>query len=204
VTAAIRNAASPRDFAPHEGNTRTFASPKAWAAWLAKNHAASPGVWIRLFRKDSKVRSITRDEALDEALCWGWIDGQARSVDDQSWLQRFTPRRPRSGWSKRNREHVARLEREGRMQASGKAEVEAARKDGRWQQAYDPPTTSEVPLDLRQAIAADENALAFFNRLNRANLYAISYRLQTAKTPATRQRRFDKIVQMMKDGKTFH
>ena len=193
-----------RDFAPHDGNTRAFATGKSWGTWLAKHHATSTGIWVRLFKKGSRIRSVSRDQALDEALCWGWIDGQGKPFDDQSWLQRFTPRRPRSGWSKRNREHVARLEREGRMQPNGRAEVDAARKDGRWQQAYDPPTTSEVPPDFRQAIADDDQALAFFNSLNRANLYAISYRLQTARTPATRQRRFDKMVQMMKDGKAFH
>jgi uncharacterized protein YdeI (YjbR/CyaY-like superfamily) len=198
------NAVPGKDFAPHAGNIRRFTTPKQWAAWLEKNHAASQGLWIRFFRKDSDTPSITHAQALDEALCWGWIDGQAKPHDEQSWLQRFTPRRPRSAWSKRNRDHVARLEREARMQPSGRAQVDAAKADGRWRQAYDSPANSQVPQDFQRALAKNKKAMAFFKTLNRANLYAIGYRLQTAKKPETRQRRLDRIMQMMEEGKTFH
>jgi uncharacterized protein YdeI (YjbR/CyaY-like superfamily) len=192
------------DFTPGAGNTRTFATSEAWSAWLRKNHAESDGVWIRFFKKSSGKPSITHAQALDEALCWGWIDGQAQPYDEQSWLQRFTRRRTRSVWSKRNRDHIARLEREGRMQPSGRAEVDAAKSDGRWSQAYDSPAMSEMPSDFLQAVAKDRKAAAFFKTLNRANLYAISYRLQTAKRQETRQRRFATILQMLKEGKKFH
>jgi uncharacterized protein YdeI (YjbR/CyaY-like superfamily) len=157
-----------------------------------------------LYKKRSGVQTITHAQALDEALCWGWIDGQAKPLDDQAWLQRFTPRRSRSGWSKRNRDHVARLTEEGRMQPSGLAQVAAAKADGRWERAYDSASASQVPADFLQALVGHKRAEAFFKTLNRANLYAISYRLQTAKKPETRARRFEQIVQMMKEGKKFH
>lgn len=189
---------------PGKKNVRAFPTPKHFGAWLKKNHAASPGLWIKFYKKKSGTRSITYADALDEALCWGWIDGQARPFDDASWLQRFSPRRSRSSWSRRNRDHVARLTKEGRMQPRGLAEVAAAKKDGRWKQAYDSPSASKVPADFMKALAADKKAQAFFKTLNRANLYAISYRLQTAKKPETRARRFEQILQMMKDEKKFH
>jgi uncharacterized protein YdeI (YjbR/CyaY-like superfamily) len=181
-----------------------FPRAKAWAAWLKRHHATSTAIWIRYFKKASGTATITHAEAIDEALCWGWIDGQARPFDEQSWLQRFTPRRPRSPWSKRNRDHVARLEQEGRMQPAGRAAVAAAKADGRWDRAYDAPSTASVPDDFVQAVAKHKKAAAFFKTLNRANLYAISYRLQTAKKPETRARRFALILQMMKDGQAFH
>jgi uncharacterized protein YdeI (YjbR/CyaY-like superfamily) len=184
--------------------SRAFPTPKAWGAWLKKHHAASPGLWIKLYKKSSGVRSITHAQALDEALCWGWIDGQARPLDDRSWLQRFTPRRSRSTWSKRNRDHVARLITESRMQPSGLAEVSLAKADGRWKQAYDSPSASKLPKDFLEALAGHKRAEAFFKTLNRANLYAISYRLQTAKKPETRARRFHRLLQMMKQGKKLH
>lgn len=192
------------DFAPHAANTKAFPRVKAWATWLKRHHAASTGIWVRFFKKHSGRTTITYAEALEEALCWGWIDGQVKSFDDESWLQRFTPRRPRSPWSTRNRDRVARLEQEGRMQPAGLAAVAAARADGRWDRAYDSPRASSVPVDFVQAVAAHKKAAAFFKTLNRANLYAISYRLQTAKTPETRARRFAAMLQMMKDGRTFH
>jgi uncharacterized protein YdeI (YjbR/CyaY-like superfamily) len=206
VSSARRTGRAPaaKDFAPHAGNVRAFSTAKAWGAWLRKQHADSPGLWIRFYKKRSGVPSITYAEALDEALCWGWIDGQAMPLDEQGWLQRFTPRRRRSGWSKRNRDHVARLTKEGRMQPSGLAQVAAAKADGRWKQAYDSPNASQVPADFLKALVEHGKAEAFFKTLNRANLYAISYRLQTARKPETRARRFEQIVQMMKDGKKFH
>ena len=188
-------------FAPRPANTRAFATAEAWAAWLAKHHATSQGLWIRFFKKGSGARSVTYAEAVEEALCWGWIDGQARAGDERSWLQRWTPRRARSPWSKRNCERAEMLEREGRMRPAGRAQVESARADGRWQRAYDPPAASEVPADFLAAVARHPRALAFFRTLNRANLYAICYRLQTAKRPETRQRRFTQMLQMLKEGR---
>ena len=183
---------------------RAFPTPKAWGAWLRKHHARSPGIWIKLYKRSSGVQTITHAEALVEALCWGWIDGQAKPLDDRAWLQRFTPRRSRSNWSKRNREHVARLTKDGRMQERGLAQVAAAKADGRWQQAYDSPRDSRVPADFMKALAGHEKAEAFFKTLSRANVFAITYRLQTAKRPETRARRFELILQMMKEGKKFH
>jgi uncharacterized protein YdeI (YjbR/CyaY-like superfamily) len=193
-----------KNFAADVDNTVAFVSGPTWAAWLKRQHAKSAGVWVKFFKKASGVATVSHAQALDEALCWGWIDGQARPFDDSAYLQRFSPRRPRSGWSKRNREHVMRLEREGRMQPSGAAQVAAAKADGRWEQAYDSPRHAKVPDDFLQALTKYRKAEAFFKTLNRANLYAISYRLQTARRPETRARRFDQILQMMKDGKKFH
>jgi uncharacterized protein YdeI (YjbR/CyaY-like superfamily) len=184
--------------------TRAFSSPKAWAAWLKREHARADGLWVRFYKKASGVKSLTYAQALDEALCWGWIDGQAKPLDADSWLQRYTPRRRRSAWSKRNREHVARLMAEDRMQPAGLAQVAAAKADGRWERAYDGPAASTIPDDLLAALGRHPRALAFFNGLNKSNRYAISYRLQTAKKPETRQRRFDAILEMLKRGEAFH
>lgn len=181
-----------------------FASPKLWAAWLKKHHAQPEGLWIRHFKKASGIASVTYAEALDEALCWGWIDGQKKPYDSQSWLQRYCARRPRSLWSKRNREHIARLTQEKRMQPAGLAQVQAAQADGRWDAAYDAASMAEVPADFLKALARHKGALAFFKTLNKANRYAISYRLQTAKKPETRARRFELLVQMMKESKKIH
>lgn len=190
--------------APHAGKIQAFATAKAWAVWLKKNHASSPGLWVKFYKKASGVASLSYAQALDEALCWGWIDAQVKSFDDQAWIHRFLPRRPRSSWSKRNREHVARLEKAGRMQAPGAAQVAAAKADGRWEQAYDPPSQAQVPEDLLKALAKHKPALAFYRSLNRANHYAMVYRLQTAKKPETRARRLELILAMMKAGKKFH
>jgi uncharacterized protein YdeI (YjbR/CyaY-like superfamily) len=190
--------------APDGGAIRPYATAKTWAAWLKKHHAVPEGVWIRFFKKGSGVPTITYAEALDEALCWGWIDGHVRALDEQSWIHRFTPRRPRSGWSKRNCEHVARLSKAGRMMPSGLVQVAAAKADGRWDRAYDSPSSNTIPGDFLQAVARDKKAGAFFMTLNRANLYAISYRLQTAKKPETRARRFAQILEMLKEGRKFH
>src|SRR5258708_6771665 len=157
----------------------SFASAQKWAGWLAKNHAKSTGVWLRIFRKDSAKPTVTYAEALDEALCYGWIDGQKDACDEESWLQRFTPRRSRSIWSKRNREHVARLTKVKRMKPAGIREVEAARLDGRWDRAYDSQGVSTIPADFLKILSANKNAKKFFDTLNKANLYSIAWRLQT-------------------------
>lgn len=179
----------------------TFATPAAFTKWLARHHSSSPGIWLRLYKKASGVATISHDEALDEALCWGWIDGQTAKYDDTSWLQRFTPRRARSLWSKRNRDHVARLEREGRMQNAGRAQIDAAQADGRWDRAYDSPGNVQVPDDFMATLKKDKKALAFFGTLKRVQHYAIAYRLHNAKKPETRQRRFELFLQKLKDGK---
>lgn len=182
----------------------SFKSQKDWASWLAKQHAASNGIWLRFFKKDSGVASVTYAEALDEALCYGWIDGRLDPYDEKSWLRRFTPRRPRSPWSKRNIEHVNRLTAAGRMKPAGLKEVDAAKKDGRWEKAYDPQGAMEMPADFLQALAKNKKAKAFFESLNRANRYAIAWRLQTAKRPETRARRMQAILAMLKKGEEFH
>lgn len=142
-----------------------FASQEAWQAWLDEHQAEQAGVWLKLARAGSGIASVTRDEALDIALCYGWIDGQGRSFDDDYWLQRFTPRRSRSKWSQVNTRKVAVLIEAGRMQPAGLREVERARADGRWDAAYAPPSTATVPDDLQQALEANPEALAFFETL---------------------------------------
>lgn len=161
-------------------------------------------MWVKFFKKNSGAKSIGYSEALDEALCWGWIDGQIKKYDERAYIQRFTPRRPRSIWSKRNREHVARLIKEGRMRAPGLAEVGAAKKDGRWDAAYDSPKNAEVPADFLKELSKNKNAEKFFDSLNRANVYAIVWRLQTAKKPETRAKRMRDIIKMLREGKSFH
>ena len=182
----------------------TFRSAQDWKRWLRGHHADFAGVWLRLFKKGSGVESITRAEALDEALCYGWIDGQARREDDRCYLQRFTPRRRRSIWSKINREHVARLIREKRMQPAGLKEVERAKADGRWEAAYDSPRRSMVPADFTAALARNKKAQAFFKTLNRQNVYAICFRLHGAKKTETRARRITQFVAMLAEGQTIH
>lgn len=181
-----------------------FASSQQWNKWLAEHHAKSNGVWLRFFKKDSGEKSITYAEALEEALCYGWIDGQVNKYDDQSYIQKFTPRRPKSIWSKKNTEKAERLIEEGKMKEAGMQQVEWAKADGRWQQAYDSSKNMKVPEDFLQQLLKNKKAKAFFEGLNKANLYAIAWRLQTAKKPETREKRLKEILAMMKEGKKFH
>lgn len=190
--------------ATKEFPTLPFASASAWEEWLAEHHAQADGVWIKMAKKASGIASVTHDEALDVALCYGWIDGQCKGLDATYFLQKFTPRRPKSLWSKRNIDKIAALTAAGRMRPPGLAEVAAAQEDGRWDVAYDSPKNMVVPDDLLQALASNERARAFFDTLNQANRYAIVWRLQTAKQPATRQRRFAAIIAMLEKGETFH
>lgn len=183
---------------------KTFETAEEWRRWLAEHHAASTGIWIRIFKRVAGVKGMSYAEALDEALCFGWIDGQKNACDATSWLQKFTPRRSKSVWSKRNREHIDRLIKEKRMTPAGLAEVEAAKSDGRWDRAYDGSSTMEVPEDFLKELKADKSAYAFFKTLNRANTYAIAWRLQTAKKPETRARRMQILLAMMRDGKKLH
>jgi uncharacterized protein YdeI (YjbR/CyaY-like superfamily) len=187
-----------------EKKVLSLKSVKQWQAWLKANHANSIGIWLQIQKKDSLKKSPTYAEALDVALCYGWIDGQKNRYDENSWLQMFTPRRPRSGWSKKNTEHAERLIQTGKMKPAGLAQIEAAKQDGRWKAAYDSPSTTSIPKDFLNALKRNKKAEKFFKSLNRTNLYAIAYRLQTAKTPETRKKRMEKILEMMAKGEKFH
>lgn len=181
-----------------------FKSSRDFRTWLAANHSQSDGTWLRIYKKDSGVATVTYAEALDQALCFGWIDGQKQSYNRQSWLQKFTPRRPKSGWSKINTRHAERLIKSGEMAPAGLKEVNAARADGRWKAAYDSPSNAAVPDDFLRALTKNKKARTFFETLNKANLYAITYRLQTAKKPETREKRMRAIVEMLARGERFH
>jgi len=159
---------------------------------------------MRLFKVKSGVATITYAEALDAAICYGWIDGQKKAFDSESWLQKFTPRGRKSVWSKRNREHVERLEKLGLMQAAGLEEVEAAKADGRWEQAYDSSSNMVVPADFLNELAKHKKAQVFFKTLNKTNIFSIVWRLQTAKKPETRSKRMKAILEMLKKGEKFH
>jgi uncharacterized protein YdeI (YjbR/CyaY-like superfamily) len=184
--------------------TILFASRKEWAAWLADHHEEAEGVWMKYAKKGSGVASITYAEAVEVALCYGWIDGQAAPCDDAHWLQRFTPRRARSRWSKINRDRATALVERGEMQPAGLREVERAKADGRWDAAYDGARTATVPDDLQAALDADDRAREFFATLDGANRYAILYRVQDAKKPETRARRIEKYVAMLREHRTIH
>ena len=177
--------------------TLLFRDQKAWEAWLDKNHATSSGVWLRLARKGSGRQSASYDEALDVALCYGWIDSQGKSADENYRLQKFTPRAKRSMWSMRNRNKALALIRSGQMKPAGLAEVERAKKDGRWSAAYDSPSRMTVPRDFQAAVNRNALAQAFFKTLDSRNRYAILFRLQTAKRADTRMRRIQRFVEML-------
>jgi len=181
-----------------------FRSAKAFENWLKKHHATSGGLWLKIAKRGANEPSVTFPEAVEIALCWGWIDGQKKGLDDQHFLQRFTPRRPRSIWSKINVDKVASLIEAGRMQAPGHAQIEAAKADGRWAQAYDGARTSAVPEDLVAALEAEPRAKAFFATINAANRYAVLWRIQTAVKPETRARRIAQLVEMLARGETIH
>ncbi len=183
---------------------KPFSSPEKWAKWLDKNHSKSKGIWIRFYKKGSGVNTVTYAEALDEALCYGWIDGLMNRYDDKSYLQKFTPRRQKSIWSKRNRQHTERLIRAGKMKGAGLKEINAAKLDGRWERAYDSPGNMKVPDDFIKELSKNKKAKAFFDTLNKTNLYSIGWRLQTAKTPEARSKWKEKILLMMSEGKKFH
>jgi uncharacterized protein YdeI (YjbR/CyaY-like superfamily) len=184
--------------------TIAFASREDWAAWLAEHHEQTDGVWLKLAKKGSGIASVTQREAVEVALCFGWIDGQAKPVDDAYWLQRFTPRRARSRWSKINRDRATTLIESGEMHPAGLREVERAKADGRWDAAYDGSRTATVPDDLQAALDADDEARAFFATLDSANRYAILYRVQDAKKPETRARRIEKYVAMLREHRKIH
>lgn len=181
-----------------------FATPAELEAWLADEHASSDGLWLKIAKKGSGVHSVSYAEALEIALCFGWIDSQKRGFDERFFLQRFTPRRPRGRWSRINREKAEGLIEAGRMQAAGLAQVEAAKADGRWEAAYEGQRRAEVPPDLQRELDARPAAREFFERLDSANRYAIVYRLGEAKKQETRERRLRKFVEMLERGERIH
>ncbi len=182
----------------------SFETQKAFSEWIKNNHDKSEGIWLRFFKKDSGIATVTHDDALDEALCYGWIDGQLKKCDDKSWLQKFTPRRTKSIWSKRNAGRAMELIKLKRMNPAGLKEIERAKSDGRWEKAYQSPKDMTIPEDFLKRLSKDKKALKFFETLNRANKYAISWRLQTAKKPETRENRMVKILAMLSNGEKFH
>lgn len=189
---------------PHPDRIRGFADQAGWAEWLALHHDSEPELWLRIYKKGSAVPTVSYAEALDIALCWGWIDGLKKSWDEQSFLQRLTPRQSRSIWSQVNREHVARLVAEGRMAEPGMRQVEAAKADGRWEAAYASASRMETPADLLAAIEADPAALETFRGLNKVNLYALAFRLGNIRTAAGRERKIQAFVAMLARGETIY
>jgi uncharacterized protein YdeI (YjbR/CyaY-like superfamily) len=181
-----------------------FDDAAAWARWLEAEHDTSPGVWIKIAKKASGIASVTHAQALDEALCYGWIDGQRDPHDETYFLQRFTPRRARSKWSQVNRDKVTRLIEEGRMKPAGLAQVEAAKRDGRWEAAYPPQSSQAVPEDFQKALDEDPAAKEFFATLTGARRYSFIYRIHDAKRPETRARRIKEFVAMLAEGRTHH
>src|SRR5437762_7272606 len=182
---------------------RAFKTPKDFAAWLEKNHKSS-GLWVRIARKGSGIKSITYAEVLEEALRYGWIDGLKLPENEKTWLQRIVPRRPKSLWSKINREKALGLIESGRMHAAGLAEIERAKSDGRWEAAYDSPSRATIPVELQPELDRNPKAKEFFEKLDRINRYAIIWRIQTAHTPQTRETRLRTLVDMLEKGKKLH
>lgn len=191
--------AMPLDVAP-----TLFKSAKAFEVWLRKNHATCNGFWLKIAKRGADEPSVSYRDAVEIALCWGWIDGQKKSLDEQYYLQRFTPRRARSIWSKINVDKVDALIEAGRMQAAGHAQIEAAKADGRWARAYDGARTSTVPDDLLAALEAEPVAKAFFATINASNRYAVLWRIQTAVKAETRARRIAQLVEMLARGEVIH
>lgn len=181
-----------------------FARQQDWAEWLDQQHAESPGVWLRIAKKASGIESVSYAEALDVALCYGWIDGQRKAYDESSFLQKFTPRGPRSIWSKVNQGKVAVLIQNGKMQPAGLAAIERARQNGQWEAAYESQSRASVPEDLQAELDKHPQASAFFATLNSQNRYAILFRIQTAKKPETRARRIQQFIQMLENGEKIY
>jgi uncharacterized protein YdeI (YjbR/CyaY-like superfamily) len=184
--------------------TISFATAEQWRVWLNERHASAPGVWLKIAKQGLGIQTVTYAQALDVALCFGWIDGQKNRFDERYWLQRFTPRKPRSKWSQINVAKATELIASGAMQPAGLAEVQRAQADGRWERAYTGQRTATVPEDLRRALDQNPAASEFFATLNSVNRYAILYRIQDAKLPDTRARRIEKYVAMLNDGKQIH
>lgn len=184
--------------------TIEFKTTKAFETWLAKNHDNSTGFWLKIFKKDSGKKTISYAEALDVALCYGWIDGQRNAFDEEAFLQKFCPRREKSIWSKINIGHVERLINEGRMRTSGLKVIEKAKANGGWEKAYDSPSKMTIPEDFLKALSKNKKAETLFKSLNKTNLFAIGFRLQTAKKPETREKRMKEIIEKLAGGEKFH
>ena len=187
-----------------EPMVKLFESKREWALWLKKEHGQSQGLWLRLAKKKSKLNSVTYAEALEVALCYGWIDGQKRPESEEAWLQRFLPRSGKSIWSKINRAKALELIANGEMKPAGMEAIENAKKNGRWETAYDSPSTATVPDDFQVALDAHPRALAFFHSLNRANRYAVLWRIQTVKKAETRARKIEYFIGMLERGEKVH
>lgn len=183
---------------------RSFETTDQLARWLKSNHATERELWVRIFKKGSGTPSVTWDDCVIVAIAWGWIDGQRKALDEVSYLQRLTPRRPKSNWSKKNREHAERLIAEGRMQPAGLLHVEAARADGRWEQAYAGSSEMVIPDDFLAALQKNRAAKRFFATLDRKNLFSIYHRLHTAKRPETRKKRIESMIAQLARGEAFH
>jgi uncharacterized protein YdeI (YjbR/CyaY-like superfamily) len=190
--------------APAGETLLVFRDQKEWALWLNEYHRTSPGIWMRIGKKGSGLESLSYVEALEAALCYGWIDGQKRAYDDASWLQRFTPRGPNSVWSRINRDKAEDLIRSGRMKPAGLDAIDRAQQNGRWDSAYDSPGRAAVPSDFQAALSRSRKAKSFFSTLNRANRYAILWRIQTAKRPETRARRIQEFIRMLERREKIH
>jgi uncharacterized protein YdeI (YjbR/CyaY-like superfamily) len=182
----------------------SFKNQSEWREWLAKNHGKSDGLWIKVYKMDSGIASIHPPEALEEALCYGWIDGQRKSLDIKSYLQKYTPRRTRSNWSKINTEHIARLTKLGKMKPSGIAEVEKAKADGRWDRAYESPKNTVVPEDFLKELSKNKKAEDFFKTLNKTNIFVIAFQINNAKRQETREKRIKKFVEMLSRKKKLY
>ena len=190
---------------PNPAKIKSFRTEAAFESWLRRNHARETELWLQIYKKDSGVPTITSVQALDVVLCWGWIDGIRKAFDERSFLQRYTPRRPRSVWSQINRDHVARLTAAGRMTPHGQRQVDAAKADGRWDAAYAPirsATEDTIPADLRSAIESSPRALKTFKMLGRQNLFALAFRTNNMKTPAGRAKKIAALVAMLERGQT--
>jgi uncharacterized protein YdeI (YjbR/CyaY-like superfamily) len=187
-----------------EGAARLFKDEVAWSTWLEKNHTRSTGIWVRLAKKNSGLKSVTYAEALETALCYGWIDGHKRPESDQAWLQRFCPRSAKSIWSKINRDKALALIKSGRMTPAGHQAIEQAKRNRRWDSAYDSPRGATVPDDFRAALKASPKANSFFETLDRANRYAILFRIQTGKKPETSTRNIQKFISMLEREEKIH
>jgi uncharacterized protein YdeI (YjbR/CyaY-like superfamily) len=182
----------------------SFARAEDWERWLQEHRESAPGLWLKLAKKEAQIASVTYAQAVELALCFGWIDGQKGAYDESWWLQRFTPRGPRSRWSRINREKAEQLERAGRLHPAGLHEIERARNDGRWEAAYESQSRATVPEDLKRELERDPAARAFFDSLESHNRYAILYRLQEAKRPETRARRLQQFMEMLRAREKLH
>jgi len=189
---------------PNPDNIRSFPTEAAFEAWLKAHHDTQTELWLRIYKKGADTPTVTYAEAVDVALCWGWIDGLKKTYDDASFIQRFTPRKGKSIWSQKNRDHIDRLSKAGRMTEHGQRHVDAAKADGRWDAAYAPASEMEIPADLLAAIEANPKALETFQSLNKQNLFAMAFRIGNVKTAATRAKKVENFVEMLARGETLY